>query len=130
MQAQEPPPLAFVRPRVGSRPRKIGQTLLRFEQYAALRARRSLHIMGQRLGRRPAPHGKSENFELPHDTLQRQTQTIADAHPMRRLYPLRIQMHFAAVDGRRRKTSRLEKPGLPEPFIEAMVVGLFLGCHK
>jgi hypothetical protein len=86
--------------------------------------------MRERLGRRPAPHGEPQNFELPDDPLQRQTQTIADPHPMRRLHPFGIHMNFAAIDGRRRKTSRLEKPGVPEPFIEAMIVGSFLGCHK
>ena len=82
------------------------------------------------LGRRAAPHGKAENLELSDDALQRQAQAIADAHPMRRLDAFRIEMNLTAVDGRRRKTPRLEKPGMPEPFVEAVIVGFFLGCHK
>src|SRR6266404_3436927 len=55
---------------------------------------------------------------------------IADSNTMRRLDAFRIQMDFAAVDGRRRKTSRLEEPGMPQPFVQTMIVGVLLGCHK
>ena len=86
--------------------------------------------MSQCLGRRAAPRGKAENFKFPHDPLQRQTQTIADAHVMRRFYAFRIKMDLAAVDGGRCQAARFEKPGMPEPFVEPMVLGFFRRCHK
>jgi len=82
------------------------------------------------LRRRAAPHGKAEDFEFPDDALQRQTQPIADAHPMCGLDPFRIEMDLAAVDGGRCQAAGLEKSRVPQPFIEAMVISFFLCCHK
>jgi hypothetical protein len=55
---------------------------------------------------------------------------IADSHTMRRLDAFRIQMDLAAVDGRGRETSSFEEPGMPQPFVQTMIVGVLLGCHK
>ena len=41
---------------------------------------------------------------------------------MRRLDPLRVQMHFAAVDGRRRQAARFVKTRMPQPFVEAVTI--------
>jgi hypothetical protein len=49
---------------------------------------------------------------------------------MRRLDAFRIQMDLAAVDGRRRETSSLEEPGVPQPFVQSMIITILLGCHK
>lgn len=86
--------------------------------------------MGRGLRRRPAPRGKPENCKFPHDALQRQTHAIADAHPVRRFDAFRVEMDFAAVDGSGCQAARLEKSGMPKPFIETMVISFFFGCHK
>src|ERR1700743_3145893 len=99
VQAHEPPSFALVRPGVGMRPRQIGETLLLFEYDAPRRARGGFRIVGQSLCRRAAPRGKPKHFKFPHNPLQRQAQSIADAHPVRRLDAFAIEMNLAAVDG-------------------------------
>jgi hypothetical protein len=49
---------------------------------------------------------------------------------MRRLDTLPIQVNLAAVDRGGGQAARFEKPRMPKPFIEAMVIGFFFGCHK
>ena len=66
---------------------------------AARRALRRLEIMRLRFGGGTAPLRQSQDLEFRDDSLQGKAQPIADAHPMRRLHPLGVQVHFAAVDG-------------------------------
>src|SRR5579862_3615605 len=113
LQPHQPPPIALVGTRIRARPRHLRQPLLLAKLGAPLRARRSLEIVRLRLGRRTAAQRQTEHFEFSHDSLQREAQAIADAHTMRRLDPLGVQMHFPAADRGRRQAPRLEKAGMP-----------------
>ena len=123
MQPHQTPPFALVGPRVGPRPRQMGEPLLLLQLRAPRCAGRRLQIVSQRLGSRSASRWQAEDLELRNDALQRQAQMIADAHAMRRFDAFRVQMNFAAADGGRRQTARLVEPGMPQPLIEAMIVG-------
>jgi len=130
MQPHESAPLAFIRARVGPRPRDVRQALLFLEFYTARSTRGGLQIVRECLGRRPAPHGQAADFEFRHDSLQRQAHMIANSNAMRGLYALGIQMNLAAVDGRRREAAGFEEPGMPQPFVQAMIITVLISCHK
>lgn len=130
MQTHETAPLTFIRPRVGPRPGEVRQTLLLLEFDSAFRARGGLKIMFDSFGCGPAPRRQAAHFEFRNYTLQRQTQAIANANAMRRLDAFGIQVHLAAVDGHGRKTARLEEPDVPQPFVQAMIIGFFVGWHN
>jgi hypothetical protein len=49
--------------------------------------------MGTRFGRRPAPRGQPEHIEVRHHAIQIETDPIANAHHMRSLHTLTIQMN-------------------------------------
>src|SRR5665213_737047 len=49
---------------------------------------------------------------------------------MRRLDALGVQMHFAAVDGRRREAARLVKARMPQPLVQPIIGDFFIGCHN
>src|SRR5580692_10339534 len=55
---------------------------------------------------------------------------IADSNTVRRLDAFGIQVDLAAVDRRRRQTPGLEEPGMPQPFVQAMIVIVLVSCHK
>jgi hypothetical protein len=78
--------------------------------------------MRNRFGCRTTPLRKAQDFEFGDHPLQRQTQTIAYAHAVRGLNPFRIQMDFAAIDGRGRETARFEEPRVPQPFVQTMAI--------
>jgi hypothetical protein len=121
-------PLAFVRPAIGPRPRNVGEPLLLAQLCAARRARGSLEIVRDRFSGRTASQRQTQDFEFRNDALQRQAQVIAYPYAVRGLHSLGIQVHFAAIDGGRRETSRFEKSGMPQPFVQTMAID-FLGCH-
>jgi hypothetical protein len=78
--------------------------------------------MRLRLRRGTAPQWKAQHLEFRNDALQRQTNTVPDAHAMRRFHSLGVQMNFAAGDGRRGKASRFVKAAMPEPFVQSVTV--------
>ena len=51
-----------------------------------------------------------------------EAEPIADAHAMRRLHALGIQMDFAAVDRRGRERARFVKSGMPQPLVQAVTI--------
>jgi hypothetical protein len=85
--------------------------------------------MCDRLCRGAAPRRQAEYFEFGHDALQRQAHVIANSNAMRRFDALRIEMDLTAIDGSGGETSRLEESGMPQPFVQAMIVTLLCCCH-
>jgi hypothetical protein len=130
MQPHELTPLPFIRARLGPRPRDVREALLLTEFCTPLSTPGGLQIVRKCLGSRPAPYGQAADFEFSHNSLQRQAHTIANSNTVRRLDALGIQVDFAAVDGRRRETASLEESDMPQPFVQAMIVTVLIGCHK
>jgi glycine C-acetyltransferase len=130
VQPHQAAPLALVGTRLGTGPRNARETLLFFEFCAAFGARGRLPMGLRRFGGRPAPLRESQNLKFRDDSLQRQAHAIAGSHAMRRFHTIAVQVNLAAIDGRRRKTSSLVEPGMPEPLVEAVTIEFLVSCHK
>lgn len=113
LQAHETASIAFVGPAFGARPRQLRQALLVAQFVAALHARRCFGIVLLRFGRSTAPLGQSLDVEFRDDALQRQTDLIPDAHAMRWLHALAVQVNLAAVDCGGRETAGFVKARVP-----------------
>jgi hypothetical protein len=129
MQLHEMAPFALVGARIRPRPGDIGQALLLFQFDASLGTRSSLEIMRRRLGSGPAPLGQAKNLEFSDDPLLRQAQAIAHSNTVRRFDAFRVEARLAPVDGGGREAARLEEPGVPKPFVQAVIFALLVGCH-
>jgi glycine C-acetyltransferase len=123
LQAHQAAAIALVGSRVGPRPRHLRQPLLLPQQRSTLRAFRCFKILRLRLHRRTAPLRQPQYFELGDDSLQRQTQAIPNAHAMRRLDPVRVEVNLAAGDGRRREIAGFVEAAIPEPFVQSVTIG-------
>jgi glycine C-acetyltransferase len=123
LQAHQAAAIALVGSRVRPRPRHLRQPLLLPQQRSTLRAFRCFKILRLRLHRRTAPLRQPQYFELGDDSLQRQTQAIPNAHAMRRLDPVRVEVNLAAGDGRRREIAGFVEAAIPEPFVQSVTIG-------
>src|ERR1700679_1283884 len=113
LQPHQPPPISFIRARIGPRSRPLREPLLLAQLCAAFRTRGRLEILRLRLGCRTTPRRQPQYLELGHHPLQREAQPIADSHPVCRFDTLGVQMHFPAADRRGRQAPRFVKTGVP-----------------
>src|SRR6478736_6741864 len=54
---------------------------------------------------------------------------LPDAHDVCGLHAFAIQLDLAAADGIRCQRARLEQTHMPQPFVDAVPVGIGVGCH-
>jgi hypothetical protein len=113
LQPHQPPPIPFIRARLGPWSRYLCEPLLLAQFCAAFCTRGRLEILRLRLGCRATPRRQPQYLELGHHSLQREAQPIADSNPVCRLDTLGVQMHFPAVDRCGRQAPRFVKTGVP-----------------
>ncbi|MEA3175579.1 MAG: glycine C-acetyltransferase [Gammaproteobacteria bacterium] len=130
VQAHERAALPLVGLSLRSRAGQIGQSLLLTQFLAPLRTRCGLSVLRLRFRSRAAASGQPQHLKLRDDALQIQADVIANAHAVRGLDALGIQMHFAAGDRSRGKTACFVKARMPQPFVQAGIRILIIGCHR
>lgn len=129
VQAHQPPPVALVRAALRTGPRCLRQLLLLLEVGATRSALRSFDVMRLRLGGRTAALRQSQHLEFGHHALQRHAEPITDSDPVRGLHPLGVQVDLASGDGRGGQGAGFVKSGVPQPFVQAVGLSLFVRPH-
>src|SRR5690606_11152475 len=77
-----------------------------------------LDIARRRFRRRAAPDGDARDHDLALEIALSDHERIPDAQLARRLYPLPVDPHMAALDGLGRDAARLVEARAPEPTVD------------